>query len=102
MSKFVPTLGQVLRHVVKNLGAIVRRGLGPARGLASSFDCIPNVLTIAEWDFTEYLLIPAPYFHTVTGIRPRLLASDVELYGAINLGRIEGRACGLSLAVRIF
>src|SRR2546429_9964407 len=102
MSNFVPTLGQVLCHVEKNLGAIVRRGLGPARGLASSFDCIPNVFAIAQRYFTEYFSIPAPYFHAVTGIGSRLLAPDVKFYGTINLGRIEGGVCDLSLAVGIF
>src|SRR2546423_14472444 len=102
MSDFVAALGEVLCHVVKDLGAIVSAGLGPASGFVSSFDRIPNVFAISERYFTEHLSVLAAHLHAVARIRSRLFAPDVKFYSAIDLGRIEGGACGLLLAIRIF
>ncbi len=53
MRDFVAALGKILRAVVKNLGAIVRRSLCPRRSLARRLDCIANIFAIAERSFAE-------------------------------------------------
>src|SRR2546423_1577996 len=102
MSNFISTLRQVFCHVIKNLRAIMRCGLGPASGFASGFDGITNVFAIAEWNFTQYFSILVADFHAVSRIRSRLLASDIQLYGPINLSRTEAGVFDLPLTVGTF
>src|SRR4029077_6546994 len=92
-------LRQVLRHVIKNLGAVMRRGPGPTRGFPRGFDRVANVLAVAQPYFADSLATVPSDFHAVAGIRSRLLAPDVKFYGAVN---IKGRSRGLRFIVRSF
>src|ERR1700732_1558299 len=91
------TLRQVLRHVIKNLGTVMRRGPGPARGFARGFDRVANVLAVAQPYFADGLATLTSAFHAVAGIRSPLLAPDIKFYGAVN---IEGGSRGLRVVAR--
>src|SRR5260370_28142188 len=85
MLELPATLRQVLRHVIKNLGAIMRRGPGPARGFPRGFDRVANVLAVAPPDFADELAALTSDFHAVAGIRARLFAPDIKFYGAVDI-----------------
>jgi len=51
MCNLVAALGKILRAVVENLRAIVRRSFRPRRGLARRLDRVANVLAIAQRSF---------------------------------------------------
>src|SRR5260370_42507238 len=103
------TLRQVLRHVIKNLGTVMSRGPGPARGFTRSFDRVANVLAVAQPYLADELATLTSDFHAVAGIRSRLFAPDIKFYGAVNIkdrrrrlrfvarglrrGRLRGRQC---------
>src|ERR1700732_3217032 len=93
------TLRQVLRHVIKNLGTVMRRGPGPVRGFTRGFDRVANVLGVAQPYFADSLAALTSHFHAVAGIRSRLFAPDIEFYGAVN---IKGRSRGLHFVARSF
>ena len=88
-SNLVASLRQVLAHVVENLGTVVCGALAPVRGFACRLDGVANILAIAERNFAQRFAVSAAHLHGVAGIRPCLLASDVELYSAID-GRDGG------------
>src|SRR5260370_33016877 len=87
------TLRQVLRHVIKNLGAIMSRGPGPARGFPRGFDRVANGLAVAPPGFAAELAALTSAFHAVAGIRARLFAPDIKFYGAVDI-RNRGRGSG--------
>src|SRR5260370_12795575 len=91
------TLRQVLRHVIKNLGAIMSRGPGPARGFPRGFDRVANVLAVAQPYFADELAALPSDSHAVAGIRARLFAPDIKFYGAVD---IKDRRRGLLFAAR--
>src|ERR1700674_3297376 len=93
------TLRQVLRHVIKNLGTVMRRGPGPARSFPRGFDRVANVLAVAQSYFADSLATVTSDFHAVAGIRSRLFAPDVKFYSAVNS---KGRRRGLRFMVRSF
>src|SRR5438132_4546368 len=80
----ITPLRKVLRHVIKNLCAIVGCPLTPTRSFTRRLNCITNVFSVAQRHFAEQPSIPVAHFHAVAGIRARLLASDVELHRSVN------------------
>src|SRR5207245_10248928 len=80
----ITALRKVLRHVIKNLCAIVGCPLTPTRSFTRRLNCITNVFSVAQRHFAEQPSIPVAHFHAVAGIRARLLASDVELHRSVN------------------
>src|ERR1017187_4105771 len=81
---FFLTQREILRHVIKNLRAVVGRGLGPTRRFARGFDSVTDILSIPERRFPKQFALLAAYFKAVAGIRSRLLATDVEFHGAVD------------------
>src|SRR5260370_18662391 len=90
-------LRQVLRHVIKNRGAIMSRGPGPARGFPRGFDRVANVLAVAQPYFADELAALTSDSHAVAGIRARLFAPDIKFYGAVD---IKDRRRGLRFVAR--
>ena len=92
----VAALRKILRAIVKNLGAIVRRRFSPRLGLACRFHGVANIFAIAQRCLAQEPSLGRTHFHAVAGVRPRLLPADVKLHRAINR-----RSARVSNTVRI-
>src|SRR4029077_8547435 len=68
----------------EHLRAIMRSCLRPGRCFTGSFDGITDVFAIAERRFSQQSPVVGADFHAVAGIRPHLLAADVEFHCPIN------------------
>src|ERR1700677_250414 len=89
MGNLLTTLRKIFRAIIKNLRAIVRRGLRPRAGLPRCFDSIANIFTISQRSFTEQSTIRRAHLHAIARVRARLLAPDVKLDGAVDLWAID-------------
>src|SRR5260370_5187972 len=86
---FFAPLRKIFRNIKEQLRPIVCRRFAPAFRFACPLDGITNVLAVAKRRFPKQTPVCAAHFDAVTRIRPRLLAADVELYGAIDRGSRE-------------
>ena len=89
---------QVLGDVVEHLRAVVGGGRAPAAGLGRGLDGVADVLAVAEAGLADRLAAWRRAPIGVAGIRPRLLAADVELGGAVDRGRAVDLACRPALS----
>ena len=63
----------------------MRGALRPAGSFSRGFNCVANIFAIAKTHFAEQAAAFVANLHAVAGIRPRLLASDVKLHGAVDI-----------------
>ena len=93
LRNLVAPLDHVFGNVVENLRAIVRAGVcAQPDGAARRFHGVANIFAIAQRRLAQQLALAAVYRERVAGIRPRLLAADVLLDGAVDPGRRGGSA----------
>ena len=88
--KFGSADAQIFRQVIQNLGAVVRGLAAPTTRRPCRFDRIANILAVAVGDFAQQRAIVGINRSTHAAIRPRLLATDIHFWGAVN-GREEAR-----------
>ena len=94
-------LHQVFGDEVQHLGAAMCGGLRPLAGCTRCFDCIADVLAIAQRSFADEASVAAVDRVAVSRVGAGLLASDVLLDGTVDaeihgcVGRVADGGFGL-------